>query len=233
MGYFRELPNLEYVSPLPGRNSSLEYVEAKNLFRRVRIRKDFENVFTAFNKYTIQENIRPDQVAQELYGSPELDWVILISAGIVNVRNEWPLSNNDLANYVERIYGTESDSTRYHVTKEVKDSKGRIIVPEGQIVEKNYKLPKPDVDDQPLQSYVRYYDDDQSMYVTEFNITRPVTNYEYEIEKNDKKREIYVLKRGYLQEFLNETRDIMKYKKSSQYVNDYLIRGENLRITSP
>jgi len=233
MGYFRELPNLKYISPLPDRGSSLDYVEAKNLFKRVRVRQDFESVFTAFNKYTIQENIRPDQVAQELYGSPELDWVVLLSAGIVNVRDQWPLSNKDLVNYVERLYGTEIDSPRYYVTKEVKDSKGRIIIPEGKIVEKNYKLPKPTTDNQPLQSYVRYYDSQSQTYVTVFNITKPVTNYEYEIEKNDAKRQIYVLKRGYLQEFLNDTRTIMKYKKSSQYVNDYLIQGENLRITSP
>ena len=36
MGYFRELPNIEYLSPLKERNSSSEYIEAKNLFKRVK-----------------------------------------------------------------------------------------------------------------------------------------------------------------------------------------------------
>ena len=35
MGYFRELPNLDYLSILPERISSSEYVEAKNLFKRI------------------------------------------------------------------------------------------------------------------------------------------------------------------------------------------------------
>ena len=33
MGYFRELPNIEYLSPLLDRNTSEEYVAAKNLFK--------------------------------------------------------------------------------------------------------------------------------------------------------------------------------------------------------
>lgn len=233
MGYFRELPNLQYLSPLPDRASPSEYVDAKNLFRRVRVRKDFENVYTAFNKYIIQENKRPDQVANELYGSPTLDWVVLISAGITNVRNQWPLSEEDLVDYVQNIYGDNINSTRYYVTKEIKDSKGRVILPGGEIVPNNYKLPKPNVDDQPTQSYVRYYDSESGIYVTEFNITKSVTNFEYEIEKNNAKREIYVLKRSYLQLFLNDTRSIMKYSQSSQYVGNNLIKGENIRIKSP
>ena len=180
MGYFRELPNLEYQSPLTDRTSSLDYVEAKNLFRRVRVRPDFENVYTAFNDYTILEDTRPDQVADELYGSPDLDWVVLISAGIVNIRNDWPLSNRELSEYAEDIYGTEINSVKFYETKEIKDSKGRLIVPAGEVVDRNYKLPKPDVDDLPTQSYVKYYDEDTNSYVTVQNITVPVTNLEYE-----------------------------------------------------
>jgi len=234
MGYFRELPNLEYQSPLIDRNSSLDYVEAKNIFRRVRIRPDFENVYTAFNNYTIQEDTRPDQVADELYGSPDLDWVVLISAGITNIRNEWPLSNRQLSEYAEDIYGTEINSVKFYETKEIKDSKGRLIIPAGEVVDRNYKLPKPITDDLPTQSYVKYYDEDTNSYVTVQNITVPITNLEYEMRKNDLKREIIVLKKGYLEMFLNDMRREMKYKPlASQYINEYLKRGENLRITSP
>ena len=51
MGYFRELPNLEYLSILPDRVSSSEYVEAKNLFKRVKLREDFYSTITNFEKY--------------------------------------------------------------------------------------------------------------------------------------------------------------------------------------
>ena len=99
MGYFRELPNIEYLSPLKERNSSSEYIEAKNLFKRVKLRPDFYNSFTYFHKYQILDGERPDQVAKKLYDSSKLDWVVLITAGITNVRNQWPLSDKDIYEY--------------------------------------------------------------------------------------------------------------------------------------
>ena len=63
MSYFRELPNIDYQSPLQTRTSSLEYVRIKNIFRRVKLRDDLQNVFTLFNKYQIKEGERPDIIA--------------------------------------------------------------------------------------------------------------------------------------------------------------------------
>jgi hypothetical protein len=233
MGYFRELPDLEYLSPLSERTSSSDYVLAKNLFRRVKLRTDLQNIFTVFDKYQIQENKRPDQVAEELYGSANLDWVVLISAGITHIRDQWPLSNKDIYDFAYNVYGDNLTSTHHYETKEVKDSNGRLILPAGQVVDYNFKSPRPETDEEPTRSYVRYYDSVSGVYVRKDDITIPVTNLEYEIKKNDEKRGVYVLKRGYLQQFLNDTRNIMIYPKSSQYVNTRLIRSDNIRIKSP
>ena len=92
MSYFRELPNVEYQSFLSSAKSSDNYVLIKNLFRRVKLREDLQNVFTIFNKYEIRDGARPELVAQEFYGSEEYDWVVIVSAGITHIRNEWPLS---------------------------------------------------------------------------------------------------------------------------------------------
>ena len=233
MSYFRELPDLDYQSPLVDRTSSLEFVRAKNLFRRVKFRSDFEKIYNAFQKYTIIEDTRPDQIANELYNDSTLDWVVLISANILNVRNEWPLSNSNLESYSYELYGDNLNDVKYYETIEVKDAKGRIILPAGEIVDKNHKIPKPVTDTLPTQSYIEYYNVDTNSYTRVENITIPVTNFEYEVMKNDKKREITVLKSRYLEQFLDELRLLMKYKNSSQYVNDTLIKAENLRITSP
>ena len=83
MGYFRELPTLRYPSFLSDKTSSLDYVDAKNLFRRVKLREDLQSIITLFDKYEIPDGFRPDNVAEELYGSASLDWVVIISAGIV------------------------------------------------------------------------------------------------------------------------------------------------------
>ena len=43
MSYFRELPIIEYQSPFSTRSSSDEYVQVKNLFRRVKLRDDLKS----------------------------------------------------------------------------------------------------------------------------------------------------------------------------------------------
>ena len=95
MGYFRELPNVAYQSFLSDSLSSQSYLVVKNLFRRNKLRNDLSGVFTLFNKYEIPEGSRPELVAEEFYGKADLDWVVLLTAGILNVRDEWPLSDRD------------------------------------------------------------------------------------------------------------------------------------------
>ena len=143
MGYFRELPNLRYPSFLKDKTSSLDYVEVKNIFRRAKIRDDLQNNFTVFNKFQIPEGARPDTVAEALYGSAQFDWVVLTTAGIINVRSEWPLNNRDLYNYAEQKYGESLNSVRFFETKEVKNSDGKLILPKGKIVDSDFTIPNP------------------------------------------------------------------------------------------
>lgn len=215
MSYFRELPNLEYQSFLSSRKGSDDYLLVKNIFRRVKLRDDLQNVFTIFNKYQIQEGARPDTVAEELYGSSQYDWVVLIGADIVNVRNEWPLSDRDIYRYSEQLYGNDLNAVHHYETKEIKDSNGRLILPAGKIVDSTFTIPDPNISIQTLNPVIG------------------ISNYEYEVRKNNKKRDIYVLKPSYLQQVINDTRKAMTYDKSSQYVNDKLIRTENTRVTMP
>ena len=215
MGYFRELPDLQYQSFLSDSTSSQNYLRVKNLFRRCKLRDDLQNVFTIFNKYQIQEGARPDTVAEEIYGSAELDWVVLMTAGIINVRNEWPLSDRDVYDYAENIYGTQLNAIHHYETKEVKDSNGRLILPSGKVVDGNFQIPDPN---DPMGT---------------LNPVVGIGNYEYQVIKNNNKRSIYLLKTEYLQQFLNDMRREMIYSESSQYLTDDLIRTENTRNTMP
>ena len=217
MSYFRELPNVEYQSFLSDAISSKEYLTVKNLFRRNKLRDDLQNVFTIFNKYEILEGARPDTVAEDFYGSADLDWVVLMTAGIINVRDEWPLSNYALYQYAEQKYGDQLSDVRYYETKEIKDSKGRLILPAGKVVDEDFVL--------------NYSDDGTKVSVAGTGVRIGVSNWEYETIQNNKKSSIYLLKREYLQQFLNDMREIMIYGISSEYVNESLIRTENTKVT--
>ena len=76
--YFSYLPNLNYSSLLKSKNRSTDTVRVKNLFRRAKLREDFSSIATLFEKFTIEGNDRPDQVAENYYGSSDFDWVVLI-----------------------------------------------------------------------------------------------------------------------------------------------------------
>ena len=221
MGYFRELPNLLYQSFLPDKTSSLDYTEVKNLFRRVKLRDDLQNVFTLFDKYEIPDGYRPENVAENFYGNDLLDWVVILTAGIVNVRNEWPLNSRDIFDYSFEKYGDDLNATRFFETKEVKNSSGTILLNKGIVVDSDFEF--------------NYYEDTTNKYINVkgTSVRTGISNYEYETRLNDEKRSIFLLKPGYLQQFINDFRDIMIYGQSSQAINENLIKTENTNITMP
>ena len=195
--YFKELPTLRYPSFLSDKNSSLEYVDAKNLFRRVKLREDLQNIITLFDKYEIPEGFRPDNVAEQLYGTAQLDWVVIVCAGIVNIRAEWPLSNTDLFNYATNKYGENLNEVKYYETKEIKDFKGRVVLEGGKRVNKEFKISyfeNGEVktnDLTKLGTNVVAIDDPVSA----------VSNYVHETRINNDKRNIFVLKNGFFLSF--------------------------------
>ena len=315
MSYFRELPNLSYVSRFSGANRNDERVEVKNLFKRAKLRTDIDAAITAFNYYKISEGERPDTLAQKIYGDSELDWVILVTNNITNVRDQWPLDGQNFTNYLLSKYGTsdmteeqkyaELDKVKHYETIEVKDEYDRSLLKKGLIVDKDFKfestkeiarntivseielvLPFPisvsagDVIVQPTATSGGYTftggsgtvktsttnkntiilnkingtfiattngtesgnpllsngtiitNSGISMNPTKIHTTyktntspqtsnpvKGVSYYDYEVKLNEEKRLIKVLKPEYLSVFISDMRSIMKYSRSSQYLN--------------
>ncbi len=217
MAYFRELPNIEYISLLKNRNRNDETLTVKNIFRRAKLRTDIDQAITAFEYYQITEDMRPDTVAEEIYDNPELDWIILIANNITNLRDQWPLSHHNLDNYMLEKYGSyEALSEIHHYeTNEIKDENNRIILQKGLVVDENFQF--------------TYSQSDNSIVTA--NPAGPVSNYEYEVKLNEDKRMIKVLKVDYVSAMLTDLKNSMKYSRSSQFVNRELKFGYNHRIS--
>ena len=137
MPYFRELPNLKYASVFNERTGIDEYTLVKNIFRRPKVREDFKNIITAFTYYQVNDNERPDQIAEKYYNNPQLDWVILLTNNITDYNNQWPLDNNSLRKYLLDKYGSEEAlyDVHHYETVEYKDEFGRILIEGGLIVD--------------------------------------------------------------------------------------------------
>lgn len=220
MGYFNYIPDFNYVDRNP--NAKLgDQVRVKNLFRRIKLREDIFQDTTVFEKYQIRGDDRPDNIANQFYGRPDYDWIVLVSNNIVNIQTEWPMPQNTFDTFILNKYGTyqNANAVRHYETREVKNTQGVVIVPAGQIVDKGY-------------SYT-YYEEFQQAFVETGDITVEVTNYDYETRIEEAKRNISLLKRRYLPVILDDIEKDMKYKKgSSDYISGTLKSSDNIRLTT-
>ena len=221
--YFRKVPDIEYVNRLP--DSSIgDYIKVKNIFKGVSIREDILQDLTVFEKFQIVGNDRPDNVAFEFYGDSNLDWLVLKCNNIINLQSEWPLTQIDLDEYLLDKYGdynTLYNGIHHYETKEIKNSKGVVIVPEGLQVSENYK--------------VTYFDlalgQHRSSLIEEKDTATPITNYDYEINIENEKRNIYLLKPQYTALVEEDLEREMKYKKGgTNYISPTLKRANNIKL---
>jgi hypothetical protein len=217
--YFNKVPNFDYISRLPNAKLS-DYVRVKNFFKRAKLREDIFQELAFFERYTIEGDDRPDNVAFKIYDDSTFDWIVLVSNNIINIQSEWPLPQRDFDRFLLDKYGdydTLYNGIHHYETQEVKNSNGVTIVPEGLEVQDGYTT-----------SYYDFFLDQQ---IDTGNLSVPVTNYEYEESLNNQKRIIFILKPFYLNVVINDLESILPYKEgSSQYVSEDLVRGDNIRL---
>lgn len=243
--YFRQLPNFSYVNRNYDRNTFDDFLDVKNFFKRVKIRDDIFQNLAFFGKYSIIGNERPDNVAYKVYGDASYDWIILLANNILHIQNEWPLSNEAFNTVMLDKYGSYEKLYEIHhyETREVRDSANKLIMPAGIIVPEKIidrrlyirdnngdNIENPNYLNE-VSYYIEYYDSGREEDALASEITIPVTNYEIEEEKENKKRDIYVLKQSYLGVVLDDIEKLMKYKKgATQILSDTLKKGDNIRL---
>ena len=218
--YFKQVPNLEYVSRLPNAKIS-DYITVKNLFKRGNLADDIFQDLTIFTKYEIKGDDRPDNVANKVYQDPDLDWVILLSNNIINIQSEWPMPQRDFDRYLLDKYETyeKLNDIHHYETLECKNLVGAVVVPKGLWVESDYS--------------VTYYDwyAGAEMTKSSSDIVVSVTNYEYEDKLETEKRNIFLLKGKYLNIIKDDLKEMMQYKKgSTQYLDKTLKIADNIRL---
>ena len=218
--YFRNLPDFFYVNRNDTQRETENYSIVKNFFKRAKLRGDiFENL-TFFEKFIVQGDDRPDNVAHEIYGDAFLDWIVLLSNNIVNVQSEWPLSQADFFTYLNEKYDNETvlySGIHHYEANEVKTSNNDIIIASGTRVS--------------VGQSVSYFDDGLENQVVVTDIALPVTNYTFEENENNKKREIFLLKPIYLSVVFDDLEKIMKYKEgSTQFLDETLVQGDDIRL---
>ena len=216
--YFSQLPEFEYVSRLPDARIS-DYIPVKNLFMRGKLREDIFQNASVFTKYKIKGDDRPDNVAFEVFGDANLDWLVLTCNNILNVYDEWPMTQINFENYLLEKYGTYENinATHHFETTEVKNTSGVIILPAGLEVDSNYSI--------------TFFDETIEGMTTVNSPVTEVTNYIYEDRLQEDRRNIFVLKPRFLNVVKDDMEEMMLYKKgSTQYKSETLKTADNIRL---
>ena len=218
--FFRYVPDFDYVSRLSKAQNISDYIRVKNLFKRTRISEEIFSDLTFFTKYQIIQDERPDNVAYKIYGDSNLDWMVLLSNNIINVQQEWPLEHTSYYNYLIGKYGSDAalQNIHHYETREIKNSVGKVVVPEGLEV--------------PSTFTITFFDPGLGVQETvTTDIVTEITNQVYEDKLNDDKRNINLIKPKFIGLVIEEMERLMKYPKgSTQYVSKNVVRGENIRI---
>ncbi len=219
--YFSQIPDFEYVNRTEDGKLISDYTKVKNLFMRGKIREDIFQDTTTFEKYSIEGDDRPDNVAEKYYGNSSYDWIVLLSNNIINIYEEWPLPQAGWDAYLLEKYDNDYDTlyngVHHYESNEVKNSKGVVIFPGGVRVG--------------AAQSVSYFDQAANQQTTVNPVSKAITNYEYENRINDDKRNIFLLKPIYIPVIRDDIEIMMRYKKgSTQYVSKSLKRAENIRL---
>lgn len=209
--YFSIIPNIEYDNkPIRYPISESDYTTAKNFFRRFKIDEDVFSYSVYFKKYVITDYDRLDLLAENTYGSPYYDWVIIITNNLINGVFDWPKTDNEVMNETVDPYGTH-----HYETIELKNSEGKIVLQGGITVDESFAN----------QPFVYLNQSSPNLIYTSklgSDVTIRYTNLDWAIKKNEEKREIYLLKQNYLAAFVEAFKRENLYLRSSNYIDSQL-----------
>ena len=219
--YFTNVPDFDYVSRLPDSKYISDYVQTKNLFRRVKMSEEIFGDLTFFKKIIVRDGERPDVVAYRAYGNANLDWLVMLSNNIINYETEWPMDSVSFNNYLLNKYGSYQAmyDVHHYETVEVKDGNGFLIMQKGLIVPQDFSF--------------TYTDSSTGEEVIASNFAISVSNQQYETRIEEKKQQIFLLKPKYIRLIEDEIDELMPYKEgATQYVGKSLVKGDNIRLYS-
>ena len=211
--YFNYFPQTAYY--LSDDNSSLDIVT--NIMSRFSFNATSKDKLVMYYKYDISDGETPEIIADKLYGSPEKHWIILSVNNIKNPQFDWPLRYNDLTKYIDIKYrgttyantantGTGLSWSKSHTHSYYINEKRTL--PSGSDTTETIIIDAATYANTNTTSTVVYtlYD---SSNVTITTTKSSISYYEYEIQANEEKRTIDILRPEFVKTIEQEFRNVI------------------------
>ena len=88
-----------------------------NILRRVKLRALVKSGGILFDKYDVKNGEKPEDVAYKWFGDAELHWVILMTNNITDRYYEWPMNQVQFAEFLADKYDNPDGIHHYEITK--------------------------------------------------------------------------------------------------------------------
>jgi hypothetical protein len=198
MQYFDSLPKIIHIN---------EFGVSKimtNIMARVNIISQVLNDSAIYYEYDIQEGDTPEIIAHKYYGDSYKYWLVMFANQLMDPQWDWPLSGNQLNNYLVKKYGESYNiySEIHHYEKILTqfDYGTNITTTNKVIVDENTYN-----DIVPQTNYFSLPTGDVSIAVDK----AAVSVYDYENDLNEQKRKIKILNAAYVNQVEEEFKKLM------------------------
>lgn len=108
MSFFRQFPKIGYDFQLNGIKQNVV-----DIFRHVKPIEEFVDNYTEYTFYNVENGQRPDILSEILYGTSQYYWTFfVINDFLHDGYRAWPMSQEDLHEYIEEEYNGYAIVTR-------------------------------------------------------------------------------------------------------------------------
>jgi len=220
--FFDQFPKVFYDIN-KGNNRPSNYELPVNIMVRVRVLVEKLDQVFHYYEHTIRDDETPEILAEKFYDDPEAHWLILMTNNITDPQYDWPLNTRSFDNYIISKYGSKETAETtwvewYKVYRVDNPGTGEQFI-------KKYRITSEQYDDVELQTEPTI-SADVTIGSTVLNVYFPykerISAYDYELQKNEAKRNIKLIKRDYYQSIRNEFRQIMSSATGIKTTNNLL-----------
>jgi hypothetical protein len=190
--YFSQFPKTYYELL---NSNSLEFVT--DITARVNFNLDLKNNTSAYYQYRIGEGDTPEIVAHKVYGSAHKHWVVLMFNQIIDPQFEWPMTYDVFNEFIKEKYkdnATDFLTGIEWAKREIHSYYKKItttIDSDPEMVQ-YYRISEDVYNDLLEESYTTTLPDNKTLNVSVEKLVK--TYYNFELEKNETRRNLYILK---------------------------------------
>lgn len=223
LGYFNYFPKILYTFD----KNTLNQQAVTNIFARSTFLKEVSENSAIYFKYQVQESDTPEIIAHKIYGSEYRSWIILLFNKYINPMYEFPLKSSVLDEYVVNKYDqqlTEAQTTIHHYEQEITKTityngiKFYESTESHLISDKEYNFVTstlvnrtvPSIADTSLTVNSEQKTLENGQTVTIVTRNKAVSNYQHEVNENEKRRTIQLVDPSYVSRIEQEFKQLMR-----------------------